>query len=102
MADEREARTERRKSIDERVKEVLPEGRRCDHFVNMIAQLESDDEALIVLKGHLVIEERITATIERFVFHPEHLEKARLTFAHKIAIARSMSLDESDSPMWRL
>ena len=38
-----------------------------------------------------------TATIEKFVFHPEHLEKARLTFAHKIAIARSMSLDESDS-----
>ena len=100
MADERDARTERRKSIDEHVKDVLPEGSARDHFVNMIAQLESDDEALIVLKGHLVIEERITATIEKFVFHPEHLENARLTFAHKIAIARSMSLDESDSPMW--
>ncbi len=51
MAEEREARTERWKSIDERVKEVLPEGSRCDHFVNMIAQLEFDNEALIVLKG---------------------------------------------------
>ena len=54
---------------------------RRDHFVRLIANLESDDEALIVLKGHLVIEERITAAIEKFVLHLEHLDAACLTFA---------------------
>ena len=65
-------------------------------------RLERDDDALIVLKGHLVIEERITAAIEKFVWHPEYVERARLTFAHKMQLARAISMDQSESTMWEL
>ncbi len=103
MADEQDTyQAERRKSIEERIKHVLPEGSKRELFVNLIAQLESDDAALIILKGHLVIEERITAVIEKFVFRPEHLDKARLTFAQKVNVARSMSLDERGNSVWEM
>ena len=93
---------DRRRAVEERIKHVKLEGSYREHFAHLIEELESDDAALIVLKGHLVIEERITSVIEKFVFHPEHLERARLTFAHKMALARSMSLDESESSAWDL
>jgi hypothetical protein len=102
MAGEQDAQAERRKSIEDRVRDVLPDDSRRHHFVNLMAHLESDDPALIILKGHLVIEERITAVIEKFVFHPEHLEKARLSFAQKVAVARCLSLDQSGNSVWEL
>jgi hypothetical protein len=103
MANEHDIdQTERRKSIEERIEGVLAEGLKRKHFVNLIAHLESDDAALIILKGHLVIEERITAVMEKFVFHPEYLDRARLTFAQKVNIARSMSLDESGNSVWEM
>jgi hypothetical protein len=71
-----------------------------EHFLHLISHLESDNAALIILKGHLVVEERLTAVIEKFVFHPKHLDKARLTFTQKLAIARSLSLDENKNSMW--
>jgi hypothetical protein len=56
----------------------------------------------IVLKGHLLIEERLVRITERFVFHPEYMEAARLAFAQRVAVARSMSLDEQNNEMWNL
>ena len=93
---------ERRQFIEGQIKDSPINGSARDHFVRLISELESDDEALIILKGHLVIEERITAVIEKFVFHPEYLERARLTFAQKVAIARSISLDDAGHTMWDL
>jgi hypothetical protein len=46
-----------------------------------------------VLKGDLVIEERVTAAIEKFVWHPEYIERSRLNFATKIQLARAISMD---------
>ena len=43
-----------------------------------------------------------SAVIEKFVFHPEHLDTARLSFAQKLAIARSFSLDGDKNSMWGL
>ena len=40
--------------------------------------------------------------IEKFVFEPEFIDRARLQFSQKIAIARSMSLDESRNSIWDL
>jgi hypothetical protein len=100
MADELSA--ERRQDIEEHIKDAPLKGSYREHFIQFIGKLESDDEALIVLKGHLVLEERLTAVIEKFVFHPEHLEKARLSFAQKVNIARCLSLDESANAMWDL
>jgi hypothetical protein len=61
-----------------------------------------DETALIVLKGHLLIEEALGEIIETFVHHADQLENARLTFAQKVAVARSMSLDEHSNSMWQL
>lgn len=87
---------------EEKINEILPDESQRELFLRLIGQLESDDAALVVLKGHLVIEERLTVVIEKFVFHPEHLEQVRLTFAHKLALARSLSLDEDKNSMWSL
>ena len=73
----------------------------------ILAKLEEhlryvDESALVILKGHLVIEETLGEIISTFVFHGEHLEGARITFAQKVAIARTMSLDEHNNEMWNL
>lgn len=103
MAEEQDTYQEkRRKSIKEQVAHVLPEGSAREELVDLLAQLDSDDAALIILKGHLVVEERINAVLEKFVFHPEFMDKARLTFAQKLNVARAMSLDESENSMWEV
>jgi len=59
-----------------------------------------DETVLVVLKGHLLIEEALDAIISKFVHHATFVEEASLRFAQKVAIARSMSLDEHESGMW--
>lgn len=61
-----------------------------------------DESVLIVLKGHLLIEEMLDAIIRTFVFHPDYLDGARLSFSQKLHIARSMSLDEHNNGMWEI
>jgi hypothetical protein len=61
-----------------------------------------DELALVVLKGHLVLEEQLERILGKFLFHPEYLEEANLRFAQKVALARSMSLDEQANSMWEL
>jgi hypothetical protein len=102
MADRESSQTDDPALIEERFIDILPDESQRQQFLRLVGQLESDNAALIILKGHLVIEERLTSVIEKFVFHPEHLEQARLTFAHKLAIARSLSLDEDKNSMWSL
>jgi hypothetical protein len=68
-----------------------------------VEQLQNVDElTLVILKGHLLVEEMLTRILETFVFHPEHLEKCNLRFAQKVELARSVSLDEHQNPMWKL
>lgn len=61
-----------------------------------------DETVLVVLKGHLLIEELLDSIIRKFVFHPDYLDAANLRFAQKLYIARSMSLDEHDNGMWEI
>ena len=61
-----------------------------------------DAVAQVVLKAHLLIEEALDRIVGKFVFHPEFLEDSRLTFAQKVDLARSMSLDAHGNPMWEL
>lgn len=61
-----------------------------------------DETALIILKGHLLVEETLDEIIQRFVFHAEFVEAANLRFAQKLQIARSMSLDEHENTMWEI
>jgi hypothetical protein len=61
-----------------------------------------DETVLVVLKGHLLIEEQLDDIIRRFLFHPVYLDSARLSFSQKLHIARSMSLDEHSNSMWEI
>ena len=63
---------------------------------------EIDPVVHSVLKGHLLIEEKLSSIIELFVFHPEAFDEARLGFFHKVHVARALSLDEHENSMWQL
>lgn len=86
----------------EDLERVLPEEHRRQTFLKLIGQLEEDRPAVMLLKGHLVLEEKLAAIIGKFVFHGEVLENARLTFAQKMSVARSLSLDEHNNTVWGL
>ncbi|WP_376694484.1 hypothetical protein [Wenzhouxiangella sp. EGI_FJ10409] len=49
-----------------------------------------DDLTLIVLKGHLLVEEQINGLIGDNVIDEKPLERARLTFAQRIALVRAL------------
>lgn len=57
---------------------------------------------LIILRGHLLLEEVLYNIISKFVFHPAFIKKSDINFSQKVSIARSMSLDESDNSIWGL
>ncbi len=102
MTDERKATDQNKEFTMEDLERIIPDKHQRDSFLHLIGHLDLDRAAMVALKGHLVIEEKITAAIEKFVFHPEHLDDARLTFAQKLAISRSLSLDENKNSMWEL
>jgi hypothetical protein len=87
---------------NEQLEVILPDEEHRADFLRLMSQLTVDDEALVVLKGHLIVEEKLDEIIEAFVFHPEQLEAARLSFAQKVVIARSLSLDEHENTVWDL
>lgn len=81
---------------------TIPDKHHRESFLRLIGELDADVAAMTLLKGHLVLEEKITASIEKFVFDSEALENARLSFSHKLSIARSISLEQSKNSMWNL
>ena len=78
---------------NEQLEVILPDETHRTDFLRLMSRLTVDDEALVVLKGQLIVEKKLDEIIEAFVFHPEQLETARLSFAQKVAIARSLSLE---------
>lgn len=66
-------------------------------------EMESVDEvAHVLLKGHLLIEEALSAVLDQYVFHREHLEEVRLTFAQKAHLARALCLRKNTFGEWEL
>lgn len=66
-------------------------------------EMDSPDEVLhVLLKGHLVLEETLTRILEQYVFHPDHLDDARLSFNHKLSLARSLCLRMDTFDEWEL
>lgn len=61
-----------------------------------------DELSLIVLKGHLILEEQLDRILSTLVFHSDHLLGANLRFVQKVSLARSVSLDEDNNPIWDL
>lgn len=66
-------------------------------------EMESVDEvAHVLLKGHLLLEEGLSAILDQYVFHREHLAQARLTFAQKLQLARALCLRKNKLGEWEL
>ncbi|MEM5563846.1 hypothetical protein WNY78_01960 [Psychroserpens sp. AS72] len=63
---------------------------------------ELDESSIIVIKGHLLVEESLNNIIENFVHHSGIIQKARLSFSQKILIAKSMSLTEQNHSIWNV
>jgi hypothetical protein len=87
---------------EEDLKRSIPDERLRNDIARLLGQMDQDDSAMVVLKGHLVIEEKLDSIIDKFVWHPEQLEAARLSFAQRVAIARAVSVDQDKNDMWDL
>jgi hypothetical protein len=63
--------------------------------------LETTDQTLVVLKGHLLVEEMLREFVDRRVRHPDELPDARLTFQQCLCLARALDEDPSRAKLWR-
>ncbi len=61
-----------------------------------------DETTLVLLKGHLLIEEALTEIIELHTYHHEHLDAARLSFNQKTCVARALAFRRADIGEWEL
>jgi len=71
-----------------------------DRFNAALASV--DETTLVLLKGHLLIEEALVKIIELHTYHHEHLDAARLGFNQKACVARSLAFRRADIGEWEL
>ena len=85
------------KAIDEMPKE---ERESTDYFLRHMPDTDSD-LALIVLKGHLLLEQRTREFISERMLSPNALDDARLTSHQLICLAEALTLpNEQPKRMW--
>jgi hypothetical protein len=72
--------------------------KRLDRFVSLLPIIE--DATLIVLKGHLLIEEMLNDILYNSIALSKYIDEAKLSFYQKIMIARSLDPkgDASNGP----
>ena len=59
------------------------------------------DVDLLVLKGHMLVEQFLTSLIESYCWKPEFLEDARLSFFNKVKLARCLVIHPMpDDSIW--
>ncbi len=63
---------------------------------------ETDDVTLIVLKGHLLVEEMLVQLAETVFPHPQYLTDANLMFYKLVCVVRATLLERSDDAAWQL
>lgn len=61
-----------------------------------------DDDAHVLLKGHLLLEEAMSEIIDQYVFHRENVEDARLSFAQKLHLSKALCLRKNTFGEWAL
>lgn len=71
-----------------------------DRFREVLGSV--DETTLVLLKGHLLIEEALSGIIELHTYHHEHLDAARLSFNQKALVARSLSFRRAGIGEWEL
>jgi len=73
-----------------------------DGFYNRYKKFmpRSKDVTLIILKGHLLIEENVSYFLDQCFMTPEIVRDARLTFYQKIKILQAI-IGDSNSDIWK-
>ena len=59
------------------------------------------DLGLLILKGHLLVEEQLDAFVEANCERPSDLKDARLTFHQKMRLCQALGGWPKDDPLWR-
>lgn len=59
-----------------------------------------DDMTLIVLKGHLLIEEQLISILDSSLKYPKALDKARLTFAQRLSLVKALKYRHENGWVW--
>jgi len=62
--------------------------------------MEFDEFSQTAIKGHLLIEERLSQILDLAVGKPEILAKARLTFVQKLRLVQAMSFLDPKDETW--
>lgn len=75
-------------------------GEAFEEFAEHVGTL--DELTLMVLRGHLVLEQTLDQILEQFAFNFEWLDEANLRFYQKVQAARAFSLDEAENDVWDL
>ena len=66
-------------------------------------EMESvDDVVHVLLKGHLLLEEAMSEILDQYIFHREHVDEARLSFAQKMYLSRALCLRKNNFGEWAL
>jgi hypothetical protein len=68
-------------------------------LVRLVNHLPSNDLTLIVLKGHLLIEEQLVSLIEGKMKHPAALG-TRMSFSHRLRLAKAMFYQQENAWVW--
>ena len=62
----------------------------------------TEDLALIILKGHLLIEQQITALISHYCHSPTHVPDIRLSFSQKVSLSRALLTVSLPEYFWKV
>jgi hypothetical protein len=64
--------------------------------------MEFDEFSQTAIKGHLLIEERLSQILDLAIGKPEILSKARLTFVQKLRLVQALSFLDPKDDMWEV
>src|SRR6266536_2359317 len=64
--------------------------------------MEFDEFSQTAIKGHVLIEERLSQILDLALGKPEIVSKARLTFVQKLRIVQAMSFLDAKDEMWEV
>ena len=78
----------------------MPEEPEADRITRLL--MTFDEFSQTAIKGHLLIEERLSQILDLAIGKPEILAKARLIFSQKLRIVQAMSFLKPDDEMWEV
>jgi len=75
-----------------------------DAFIQKVVEhlAEIDALAQVVIKCHLLLEDRFNAILRHSIYNPEVLDKFSLTFAQKLHLVRGFAVSERGPGIWEL